>query len=103
MLFLLNVFSAIFAFLAAGFWWRASVARVLSDYAEEIPPGTKYLTFHGGKGPISRDHDGKWVDVVGTLERQGKLNAWAAKWAALAALCQAGAIIAGLLLAPSTS
>lgn len=100
MLFYLNVISAVFALTAAGLWGWASVLRVLSDYSGDIPADAKYLNFYGGQGPISRERDGKWVDVVATLRKQGRVNALAATSAAMAALFQAGVIAAPLFSPP---
>jgi len=100
MLFCLNVISAVFALTAAGLWAWASVLRVLSDYSGDVSEDAKYLNFRGGQGPISRDRDGKWVDVVATLRKQGRVNALAAASAALAALFQAAVVAAPLFMPP---
>lgn len=101
MVFYLNFFSAIFAFAAALLWFCASVVYIRSDYKGAIPAGASFLNFRGGRGPISRESDGKWIDVVATARRQGRLNAWAAGMAAIAAFLQGGGIVATMLAQPN--
>ena len=85
---IINIASAVAAFVAAILWWRASKATAPSDYTGDVPEGVPYLTFHGDRGPIEITKSGKRIDVTATLRLQGKLNSYAAAAAAVAALLQ---------------
>jgi len=85
--------SALAAFVAALFWWWASVATVESDYDGAFPQGVTYLTFHGGRGPIQRAKNGKIIDITATAAWQARLNSFAAQAAAAAAVLQGVAIV----------
>jgi hypothetical protein len=92
-----NYASAVAAFTAAVLWMTASIIEVKADYSGPWPnkeDGTPvpYLTFHGGRGPIERKAKGALIDVTATLARQGRLNAFAAAAAAVAALLQGFAL-----------
>ena len=92
-----NYASAAAAFTAAVLWMTASIIEVKADYSGAWPTkedGTPvpYLTFYGGRGPIERKAKGALIDVTATLARQGRLNAFAAAAAAVAALLQGFAL-----------
>lgn len=92
-----NYASAVAAFTAAVLWMAASIVQVKTDYSGPWPnkeDGTPipYLTFHGGRGPIERKANGALIDVTATLGQQGRLNAFAATAAAVAALLQGVAL-----------
>ncbi|HVL09350.1 MAG TPA: hypothetical protein VM512_09375 [Burkholderiaceae bacterium] len=89
---LLNYASAISALIAAILWFYSTVAKVESDYSEDIEKGIIYLSFHGGRGPIKIQKDGKRIDMVASFDRQSIINACAAVFAGIAALTQAVAL-----------
>jgi len=84
--FVLNIVSAMFAFTAAILWWQASVRLVRSNY--DGPMASEYTAFHGGRGPVAVATNGEHFDVIPTLNLQSRLNSWAAKAAAVAAMFQ---------------
>lgn len=47
----LNYLSAGAAFIAAALWFWSSVAKVESDYKENLGEKVKFINFHGGARP----------------------------------------------------
>jgi len=84
-----NCLSVVAAFIAAVLWFWSSVAKVESDYKEEVPEGLKFVNFHGGRCPIKIENNGKRIDVVGSLDLQSRINSCAACFAGMAAIFQA--------------
>jgi len=86
LLFILNIASAILAFVAAALWWQASIRIVRSDY--DGPMESSYIGFLGGRDSVGKTPDGTRFEVIATLLQQSRFNSWAAKAAALAAILQ---------------
>ena len=84
----LNYLSAGAAFIAAVLWFWSSVAKVESDYKEDLPDDVRFINFMGSRGPIRIEKDGKRVDVIASLDLQSRLNSYAAFSAGIAAIFQ---------------
>jgi len=89
---ILNYLSAGAAVVAAGLWFLSSVATVESDYKGDLgnEPGVKISW--GDWNPIKLLKNGRRIDIVRSLDRQGKLNSCAAFAAGVAAILQAIAL-----------
>ena len=88
----LNYLSAVAAFIAAALWFWSSVAKVESDYKEELSDDVKFVNFMGSRGPIRIEKDGKRIDVIASLDLQSRLNSYAAFSAGIAAIFQSIAL-----------
>jgi hypothetical protein len=82
--FIIQVFSALLAFAAAVFWLKASCDVTPDQVAAAMKS-------HGGMDIFGSD----LTKIVDALIQQGRLNAYAAFCAALAALLQGVGIIGG--------
>jgi hypothetical protein len=84
-----NILSALSAFVAAGFWWKASRAKMRPNRtpdSDDWTPG----------GITSAFQDGSELDPIATMWAGAELNARAAVAAAIAAVLQGAAIILGI-------
>jgi hypothetical protein len=86
---ILNIASAISGLLAAGFWFYS--AKVRAPYKDEIDDEGWTIS------SLTSIENGNEYDLSKTLKKQSYWSAWAAGSAAIAALCQATALIIGKL------
>jgi hypothetical protein len=88
----LTILSALFAIIAAGLWFYASVTAVKPPHNLDIPAGKRVAFYHGAE-PIALTSKGKRYDLIATLHRQGFFNSIAAAAAGAAAAFQALSLI----------
>lgn len=87
--YLLNITSAVAAFIAALLWFLSTRVEV-----EHVDPPADENGLIGASLSIQYDN-GKLVDPFATGMKQARWNRWAASAASIAALCQGFAAILG--------